>query len=198
MAANVYRYKVALNGWTGGPGLTLWHCRFATVPIISDVQGFADLIKSAYQVIAEYVVSGVTIKVQPDVEIFDDATGTLVDAAAITPPATITGAATGKNMSRATMIVARLNTDGIHRGHRVHGRHFLGPIGSGALDQNGQIDSLVPPKIVTAYAGVTDLVGGRLVVWSRPSSHGAGDGTSSFVQSVGVMPVPGVLRSRRD
>lgn len=198
MTANMYRYRAVLSGWDGAPGLTTWYARFAAIPIISDVQGFADLIAAAYTSFKSGLVPGLSISIESDVGVVRDTDGELQDVATITPPGAVTGSGTDARNSRATMVVAQLHTDLIARGKRVRGRHFHGPMVSLICDPQGNVDSAYRSLVQGAYGGVTDLTGGRLVVWHRPSSAGASDGDSGFVQSVTVTQKPGVLRSRRD
>jgi hypothetical protein len=198
MTANMYRYRVNLGGWTGAPGLNTWYVRFAALPIIADVQGVADLLRTGYDSLKGKFGTGYTVDIDPQVDVIEDTTGLLQSSTVITPPAQVVGTDTGKQVSRATHILARLNTDSVINGRRLKGRIFLGPISSSGMDLNGQITAATMASVSTAFSGLIDLVGGRLVVWHRPSSAGSADGDSGFVQSVTCKPVPATLRSRRD
>lgn len=206
--ANVYRYKALLSGFSGAPGITLFHARFSAVPILEDYQGFANDVRACYSTLANYLKAGLTIDIHPDVEVFDDATGTLQTVAAITPPARVTGSGGSGRTSHADMICVQLRTDAIVRGRRLRGRHFHGPLDSLDIRADGTMDPVVTAAVTNAYNGLLDVAHGRLVVWSRPTPVEDGDdsrvapnnadGSSGFVQNVGVMGVPAVLRSRRD
>lgn len=198
MAANMYRYRINLQGWSGAPGLNTVYVRFAALPVIEDYQAVAELLKTAFDSLKTYYIAGVTINIDPQVDVIDDTTGTLQTSAVITPPATVTGTSSNSQTSRAQMVLARLKTDAVVNGRRLQGRLFIGPIGGSGVDYNGTITSTLGNAVSSAFSGLLDVAGGRIVVWHRPTSPGASDGTSGFVQSVGYKPVPAQLRSRRD
>jgi len=199
MAANMYRYRAVLSGWDGAPGLTTFYARFPAVPVNADIQGFADLIASLYTSIRGGLIPGLSVSIESDVGIVRDTDGQLQEMASITPPAAVTGQPSGDSRtSRAVMVVAQLHTDLIANGKRVRGRHFHGPTVALICDPQGNVDSAFRATVVSAYNGILDVSGGRLVVWHRPSGPGANDGDSGFVQSVTVTQKPGVLTSRRD
>jgi hypothetical protein len=195
---DIHRYRVALTGWNGAPGVNTLYIRFEAIPFIEDVQGVADLIRTSYESLKDYYAQGVQIQVEPEVQVIDSATGTLVSGEAIVPGAAITAAATA-SLSRATMMLARLNTDKVIEGRRLRGRIYLGPVANSAMSSDGSISAAARTAISTAFNGLVGAVGeGRLVVWHRPSGEGASDGDYGEVQTVSAKPLPAVLRSRRD
>jgi len=198
MAANIYRFRVNLSGWDGGPGLNTYFARWAALPVIEDVQSFANQIASAYTTMQDNHPAGTVATLDPEVDVLDDATGTLQTKAVITPPAAVGGSGSGQNCSRATMIKARFQTDAVVNGRVLRGGVFLGPIHAFVIDATGNITPTAMGRVTTAFNGMLDVAGGRLVVWHRPSAKGASDGTSGFVQTVSAWHKPAVLRSRRD
>jgi hypothetical protein len=198
MAANLYRFRVELDGWQGAPGLNTYYIRFVDTPSTADLEGIAGLLRTAYDGLKLYLINGLTIKVNPGVDVIRDTDGVLQSAQAITPPATVTATSSATQVSRATMALARLNTDAVVDGRRLRGRIFLGPVSASAISADGSLAPAMVTAIAGMYSGLLDVVSGRIVVWHRPSSRGATDGDSGFVQSVSAKPVPAVLRSRRD
>jgi len=198
MAANMYRYRVNLDGWQGAPGVNTLYFRHAAVPTIEDAQQVADLIKTAYDSLKAWYVSGVKITVDPNVDVIQDSDGKLQTSTVIVPPATVTGSGATTTTSRATMALAKFNTDAVVNGRRLRGRSFLGPIAAQGVATDGTLTTAFGTAILSAYNGLLDIAGGRLVVWHRPSAPGAQDGTSGFVQNVTYKTLPAVLRSRRD
>jgi len=194
----MHRFRVRLGGWTGAPGLNTWYMRYPAPIIPDDLAADAVLLRTAYDALKGKLAQGVTVDIDPIVDQLNDSTGTLTGSVAITPPAQVVGTDTGRQLSRATMVLARLNTDAIVDGRRLRGRIFLGPAGSSCLDTNGQVTAATVTAVSSAFAGLLDVVAGRIVVWHRPTSPGGSDGTTGFVQNVGCKPVPAVLRSRRD
>lgn len=198
MTATVYRYKAALGGWQGAPGVTLWHIRFGIGTVTNeDVQNTGTQIRGFYQSLISYFLNGMTVQIEPDVDIFTDTTGEITGTEVISQ-SVVTNAGSGNQLSRATMAVSRMVTDKYIGGRNLRGRHFLGPLATNALNTSGQLETAFKSAVVAAYDPLLDVASGRVVIWHRPSSSGASDGDTGFVQNVSMMPAPGVLRSRRD
>lgn len=198
MTADIFRYRCQLTGWSGAPGLTTFHARMPVGHTSADVQEFATNVRAVWNALAPYFIGVLSMNISPDVEVIRDTDGVLQRVEAITPPPTVVGSGTPASLSRATMLVARLGTDQIVNGRRLKGRHFLGPIAGSAIAGDGSITAEARTGLVNAYNGILDVLSARLVVWHRPSAAGASDGDSGFVQTVSAMPLPGVLRARRD
>jgi len=202
----VYRFKVSLDNWNGGPGRNTWHMAQAGElggAAQSDLEGMAADIQAVYTAVAGFIVSGVTIDIEPVVEGFDVATGNLVSVTGIVSPDQVVGSASSAlgNLSRATQACVRLKTDAI-RGNRVlQGRHFIGPLSAGAFNSSGQIDSADKAAIEAAYGGVLDVAGnGRLGVWGQPNPDvpALNTGVFGYVQQAVCNLTPGTLRSRKN
>jgi len=201
--ATIYRFGVELNGWTGGPGRNTWYMAQAGAvggADPSDLEAIAGDIHTVYDTLKPFLVSGVTVTLRPIVEELDVATGNLLSAQPITPPATVTGSSTTTSLSRATQATVRLRTDAIRRNRVLQGRHFIGPIGTTLFGTDGLISSSSATAVQNAYGGVLDVAGNaRLVVWGQPNPAVAGlaTGTFGYVQSAVCNRVPGTLRSRK-
>lgn len=201
--ATVYRFKVVLSNFLGGPGLNVWHmCQAGALGGAdqSDLEGMAADINAVYDALRTNMVSGVKYDIAPIVEGFDVETGSLSDVVGITPPTGNNGMSTG-TISRATQLCVRLKTDAIRGNRLMQGRHFIGPIGAGAIGSDGQVTSGVRSAVPTAYGGVLDINGnGRLVVYGRKYTDKDGvthPGKIGYVQAVICNSVPGTLRSRK-
>lgn len=201
----VYRFKVALSGWIGGPGVNTWHmCQAEELggASQSDLEGMAVAIKNVYAAVATYFPSGIAAEVQSVVEGFDIATGNLLSVTGIDTPVPVGGSSGQNATSRATQITVRLQTDALRGNRQLQGRHFIGPVSSAALGADGQVPGDVRSAVQSAYGGVTDILGdGRLVVWGQPNPlHDREDaraGRIGYVQSVLANATPGSLRSRK-
>lgn len=201
--ATVYRFKVDLSGWIGGPGLNTWHMAQAGElggADQSDLEGMAADIMAVYDGLKQYLAAGVKVTIAPIVEGFDVATGSLQQVTGITTPTGISASASAAQ-SRATQFCVRLKTDAIRGNRLLQGRHFIGPVGGSAVGTDGQVSSAVRAAVESAYGGVTDIAGnGRLVVYGRKMVNADGQslpGTIGYVQGALCNAVPGTLRSRK-
>lgn len=201
----VYRFKVGISGFIGGPGVNTWHlCQFEELGGAdqSDLEGMANDISAVYTAVKSLYAPSVKIRIESVVEGFDIATGNLVSVTGIAAPAEISATGTVGTVSRATQVTVRLQTDAIRANRQVQGRHFLGPIAGSALGADGQITSANRATVESAYDGICDVAGnGRLVVWAQPNEkHPRPDaraGRIGYVQGVVANAIPGTLRSRK-
>lgn len=193
------RARVELTGFEGAPGLNTWH--FLNGPL---TQADADIVSGAlftfYQDVRDALVSQFEANAPLEVAEVDVATGQTTNVAVPTDTSwTVNPPVGGSNTSRATQAKVRLLTGAFVNGRQVRGGIFLGPIGEGAMDTDGNISSSKRTAIVAAAGAMQTAltVGGiDLCVYSRPR-NGQGGGTARVV-SVDVAPRPAVLRSRRD
>jgi len=206
MAIDLYRVRVILDGWQGGPGINTFHFRSSVALPSDSLDTVADMLSAAYYSLALYLVPGLTMRVDPIVDVFRDDTGELVRGESLDAPATVTMTSGAGGISRATQIVARFGTNDVKHGRRLVGRTFIGPASGQALGGDGLVTSACRTAVQGAFDGLLDVVGDlRLVVWHRPrpEPENPGDpparaGDNGLVTSVTALPKPGVLRSRRD
>lgn len=201
----ISRIRVALSNWDGGPGVTTWYVQDADQGGGGTLQAIVNAMGTLYTSCVNYYAQGVNVNIEPGVDILDEATGLLVDSATIVPPDTIVGAGASSPVSRATQMVVRLQTNGIVTtpgppagARRLQGRHFHGPIGPSAIAATGVINGPAADVFLAAYYAYMTAVPFSLVVWHRPTKERPGSGEAHSVAAFGVMPKPGVLRSRRD
>lgn len=205
----MYRFKVNISGFPGAPGVILFHTTTGVADDPGDMGNFMNQIYSMLVDFQPYYVGGLLLNVDSEVTKHDVATGMLVGVFSLAPPAQVMGSSSLTQTSRATQLVVRLNTDATtDRGKRLVGRHFIGPIASNALTSAGSILPAIFGQAIEAYQGMLDVAGTtRLIVWHRPApAYTKEDGTEvpatvgafGHVTSVSALPLPGVLRSRRD
>jgi hypothetical protein len=206
MAADLYRYRVILSGWQGGPGLNTFFLRFGPGDVISsgDVQQGATDIMAVYTALKSFGLDGLSARVDGVVDVISDTDGILKRQWNITAPAPVNALSSGTRLPRMTMVKCKYTTDKVIVNDKgsglLRGGIYYGPLAESGVNTGGQIDSNLITAVGSAFGGLLNELPlqPRLVVWHRPSGRGATDGDSGFVQSVTAKPVPAVLRSRRD
>jgi hypothetical protein len=198
---NIARVRIALTGWTGGPGVITEHYSQGSLLAwdTDAIQDLVDEVAARYAAESAVFIDQLTATVEPAVSIIDVESGNLVDIiTATTPPAAAEGSGSGQSLSRATQLCIRLLTSDFRNGRRVQGRLFWGPIQSGIITAGGTIDSAVGASVAAGFAASISGLGPRLCVYSRPNPALSRVGAYADVTTVGYMPRPAVLRSRRD
>lgn len=199
------RVKNRWGGFSGAPGFTVLHYSdFASGgggggPVTAEnAQNAANRASSLFNAIKTLVPVGVTMTIEPDVDVIEDTTGELVTSFPAAGSLSFTGTGTGP-FSAATGAVINWRTTGVRKGRRVRGRSFIVPLSSGAFGTDGQLlpasQTLLQQQATAAVltTGTPDLG-----VYARPSSAGATDGAFFVASSASVPRLGAVLRSRRD
>lgn len=202
--AIVGKIQWELTGFSGAPGINTWFAR-AGVPSDDPWEEFNSQIRAFYQNMRTYMAPGLTVSSIPVLRLYDDESGTLLEAGGLgaqSPVVSGAGAGSG-DVSRATMAKLQFVTDAIRKNRVLRGGIYFGPIASVALTGDGQIGSGFIAAVDEAVGGMLDVLNTRLVVWGQPQRDPVTDaitepGMTGFVQHVGVMAAPAVLRSRRD
>jgi len=198
---NLARVRISMTGWDGSPAVITEHYSQGSLGGWDDtaIQDLVDEVRDRYSAQADTFAPPVYLQVEPSVNIFDVATGDLVDViVAPETPAIVGSGASGGTLSRATMIGVRLLTSDFRDGRRVQGRLFWGPACTDVFTTSGVIDNDVRASLAASFAASISGLGPRLAVWSRPKSAGSVPGDWADVTSVSVAINPFVLRSRRD
>lgn len=202
---NFFRYRPVLTGFIGGPGINTWHGEESTLGFDDeDPDGFARMVREAYQAMVLYLAPGVRVTFPTEVTWHDEATGELRDVFPCEARADIVASDIGgyAQESRATQIVSRLQTSVVRHGKRLRGRHFIGPASGYALGADGQVTAAARTAVASAYGGLIDPAGPNLVVWGPPIKDDDGaviaPGKKGLVEAVSVSATPGSLTSRRD
>lgn len=198
--ASIARFQVRLTGFQGAPGINTFYALDVgqTEPDQAGIDDFSDQLESMYTDLGAYLPQSVTASIAPDVDIFNVATAALEARKTISTVWSEAGDDVSTKTSRATMAKFRYKTDAIVGNRFLQGGPFFGPISDAAIDTDGSILPAFASAIPGAHDGLLDVVGPlRLAVWAQPGGNRT-EGLHGYVQSVSVMPVPAVLRSRRD
>lgn len=200
----LHRVQVELTGWNGAPGINTFHCEAAAPDLPpGDLGNFADALEAMYTGIRSLLVPGVTARLLPEAPVIDEATGQIIEGAAV-DPWTVTAETGGTtSLSRATMIKVRYTTGTWADGRQIRGGIYLGPVDQQALDTDGSIPAAVREAVTAAHAQMFETGDhADLVVYRRPRrGHPTlpdRPGKLAVVTAVDAMPLPAVLRSRRD
>lgn len=203
--AVIHKFRTVLTQFPGAPGINTFYALAPgqTTAANAEVEDFSQQLKAMYETLKSYLPSPLNVDGPSSCDVIDVATGELLSRIPVTTKWSVVGTDTGSNTSRATMAKHRYITDRVHRGRFLAGGIFFGPVSDLAITTSGNIAAAYDTAVVTAYQGLLDIVGDlRLAVWSSPkkatANKPASAGTYGYVQQVGVMPVPAVLRSRRD
>nr|CRY96700.1 hypothetical protein [uncultured prokaryote] len=191
----ITRVTALWTGFTGAPGYSnFFFSAFGAGDFVNAetarVRGFFDAMKAS-------LPSTVTVQVQQEAAILDEASGDLISyAQAEEPVVSVKGTASGAYSAPAGAVVT-WNTETVARGRRLRGRTFIVPLGNIAYDPDG---SLLSTAIANLNAGAAALIGDgtgpQAVIWSRPRT--GSDGSIGPITSSRVADKVAVLRSRRD
>lgn len=209
----IYRVRVALNGWIGGPGLQTFYYRPATTDVTSSTEAavVAATVRAALDPTKGMYPISWTAQVAADVDVINAVDGVLTGQYNVTPPAVVTGTGAVSNNYGPTAagMCMTLNTGIISGGSKVRGRSFLVPLCQ-SFDSNGSPTAeFVATAVGMGNALKTTGAGGpTLVVWRRPRQFRAAttklkelaarDGGAFDVSGTTVKDKFAILRSRRD
>lgn len=191
----ITRVTAVWTGWSGAPGYTnIFFSAFGGGDL---VDAEVSRVNFALNWISNSLPSSVTIQVQPEVAILDEATGALIQyASAEDTPSPITGGSV-EDFSSASGAVVTWNTDTVNRGRRVRGRTFLVPLHADSYDSDGTLSTEALDRLDSmARSMMGDGDGPQLVVWSRPV--GGSGGVAAPVTGTRIADRVSILRSRRD
>lgn len=192
------RVRVALSGWSGGPGLSTFYFltpledNAAAVRVVAYVQSFYDPNGRGF------FYDSVRINVSGDVDVITAASGQITNTHSVAPPPQIAGFGGGQATSPAIAGNLRLSTGQFLAGRRLRGRMFLSPLPTALVETDGTATvafSTLADNAVLALQVSMDP-GDTWVVWHRPVA-GAG-GTAAPITSTSLADKLAVLTSRRD
>jgi len=181
------RVEVEWTGTTGLPGVSVLYGEPGTPSLNSDVLAFFDSIKTL-------IPAGTSIFVPSSGDLIEDSDGSLAGTWSNSSGGTVacTGAGSWPAGTGARVV---WRTNGIRNRRRVIGSPFIAPLVAAAFESNGTI---APASLTTLRTAATALAaGGRLLVWSRPTTVAAADGASNSVLNATVPDQVTSLRSRR-
>lgn len=203
--AEVARVTAVLDGFTGGPGIATFHFGVAVPPFNGAAAQLAvDRVRDAYTAAAMLFIQSFRATIGPEVEILDEATGTITGVLNATQRQVAGGNSNNQEAPRAVGLLTTYGTAGVVHGHRVKGRTFHVPVSYYAFDTDGTPTSTAV-GLALAFgtsmldAGTNDCVFG---IYSRPYAGKPGNParTGSFhgATTHGAPDMGVVLRSRRD
>jgi len=208
--AVIYRFRVELTGWVGAPGVnTFWALGIEEQQVNSTaLQAFGNGLKAVYNSIKTTFALNISARWDGTADALNIADAALVDRVGGLTQWTEQAPVSSGNMSRATQIKMQFKTDRIRNRRFLSGGVFHGPLTTTALAGDGQVAATARTLYTNAYDGLLDVLGMRLAVYgqpTRPETPPGGpvppnnaDGVAGYVQTVGVMSAPAVLRRRRD
>lgn len=195
----LYRTRVTLNGWQGGPGVNTFIWSQGTLPEVAgdEVSSWHQDIADAYVAVRQYLCDGLVFQVQPEVDVLDSATGNITGVLVATGGAVGDTAGTSQTsaLSRATQAIVSTKTDVWQGGRRLQGRIFLGPIAADAFTETGQFSNTFMGNVENAFGALNTGLGPRWAVYHRP--RGSADGYYGDIVNVTCRPYAGNLKSRR-
>lgn len=194
------RTRVALSGWSGGPGVNTFVWSAGTLGNISATavdQAHTEL-AGLYNSLDGYMVNGLVWEIEPEVAVFESSTGKIVGVELQTDELwNGTATATGTSLSRSEMVYTRFLTGQWVNGRQLCGGFWLGPVASTCFESDGTIAPNIITEIQDQFAAITTGVGPRLAVYHRPTTKGGDDGLYHDVTQVITRNTPGTLRSRK-
>lgn len=192
--AQIWRVTATWSGGKIGTGFTNFF--FSTGA--STAQLAADAMRTFFSAVYSAggrLPAGVTISWPAVVDTLEATNGQLTSTTPITPPVALNGSDTGPYAAVAGAC-ATWRTGDFVNGHRVRGRTFLVPMGSLGMQNDGTIDNGVVTSIGTAGAALI-AAAPEFVIWRRPSSAAAADGSTHLAAAITVSDQAAFLSSRR-
>lgn len=185
--ADIMRIPVVWTGGTGLPGVNMFFGETVVPSAVADILAFFDDIKSL-------MPSSVTVQVPSSGDLIDDVTGELSGTWSNSEGGSVTGTS-GVSYAAGVGVAIQWNTNGVRNRRRIRGRTFVAPLTGDLFQADGTINS----SAFTLLGVAANLLasGGKLVIWSRPTSTTSGDGDSNLVLSATVPDRITALRSRR-
>lgn len=189
--------------WTGGvigTGVSTFNASGGGIPTFAEADALGAAVHDFYAAIANNIPDGVTISVDPIVEVFNELSGELVSEVVMTAtPADVVGTG-APNHAAGVGGRIRWRTSGIRNGRRVVGTTFIVPMVTAAYDEDGTFGAPTITQFTTAGGNLIsdfNLAGHDLVVWSRPSQAGVNDGQISPVTQAFTPDQVAWLRTRK-
>lgn len=193
---NLVRAIANWTGFPGAPGYSVFHAMNVSADPQAEAQALSTAVRTLMNSFLSNLPSVITIAMDPEVQVIDEATDTLLNVVTTTPGASLTGTATG-GFSGATGAVINWSTSTIRNGRRMRGRTFLVPLSSSSFDNAGSLFGTLPGNITAAATTYWQTPEITPVVYGRPTQLGT-DGVSGPITAGRCPDLSAVLRSRRD
>lgn len=155
--------------------------------------------RSFWSALDDWITSTITASFDPAVQAIEDTTGELQAVFSATPVSDLTMIGGTNPLPYQTQGFVRWSTDGVLRGRVVKGRTYVpGPEEASNIGL-GVPSSSYSGALTLAAAEITDpgTTDSFAVVWSRPTTPGGNNGTSSAITAGVGASSWSVLKSRR-
>lgn len=178
--------------WTGFPGAPGYSTFYGT-----SGSGLQTALVTFFNSVKAKTPSNVTWTIPADGDQINEANGDVTGSWAGGTVTAVAGTVTGAIYGAPAGAVVNWKTGDFVNSRRVVGRTFLVPLDAGGFDNDGSLSATLRSAL-TSYA--TTFLGSTspsFLIWHRPSSPGATDGSSHVVTSVLVPDKVAILRKRR-
>lgn len=186
------RVTVVQQGYTGAPGYTNLHF-FGDPMSPSTAQDAVDDTYAFFNALGAGMGGAWVFSINPDVPIYDVATGALQRIETTTPSAQSVFAGGGA-YSAGVGAVVQWTTAAVHLTKRLRGRTFIVPLAGAAYDATGTISSTTLSNYRTAANTLAAVA--NFGVWGRPV--GGSGGVWSAATGASIRDHVAWLSSRRD
>lgn len=192
----VLQYRAFWSIPNAGPAMSTFHVA-GSLASLPPVAFWAASVRALFNASLALIPNEVTISFDSEVTEIDTATGQLVGAAPVTPPAALTG---GSSAAWAAGSGGRIvwSTNTIRNGRRVRGTTFMVPLHASSYTTTGVLQNTTITTLGTAAStyrtdmGGTDMIP---VVYSRP--NGGNNGAFASIEGSSVPSLVANLRSRK-
>lgn len=202
---DILRVTARWSGFSGAPGYSAFHfssdAGFWDGGIFGDeaqiaAEAAASRVRSAFSEMNTRLPEGVTVSIEPGVEVIDSDSGEIQGMIDLENNYSITGAGNGGYAGPAGVVV-NWRTNDYRFGRRIRGRTFLVPITTVSYQDDGTITTNALEFFRDFGTTMIGSGGGPTFgVWSRPR-NGSG-GVFATAVSSNVPDMVAILRSRRD
>jgi hypothetical protein len=192
-------FQFTWNGWTGAPGVSLFRVFGDLDSTQTDAAALA--IRTLIASISTNIPSVVSVSCEQLMKVYADGDGSLVHSETIANiPAVVNGSGSGSFSSLSGAALIWRTTHSMGR-RLLNGRTFFVPLAQNAYGSDGRLSTTFRTNINAGAATYVNRVAagvpGHPMVWHRPSSKGATDGSSWPVSSAAVGLYPAELSARR-
>lgn len=192
------RVRVAINGFTGGPGLSTFYflTPLENAAAATRVLGYVhEGIIFGYP---GFLPNSVSLQVSGDVDVLSAVSGDITNTLSLASPAVVQGTGGEAIAPPAVAALLQLRTTTFLAGRRIRGRSFISPLAGAAVTSDGLLSNAA---VAGFKLGGTSLLAGleagdSWVVWHRPKLNIGG--SAAPITAVSVPFKLAVLRSRRD
>lgn len=201
--ADIFEVTATWAGFPGAPGYSKFRFQLLNDQAGIDASGAA--VRTFFDAIKLYISTSHSVQVSQIVNIYDMATGKLVNEATMSSqPAVVSGLSSTAAWSGGVGAYIQWKTPVIFNGHRVRGRTFLVPL-RGVSETDGTLLAAVLTTIKSAGDALIANSAADFIIWGKqhvmqgtPPKPVQVGGTAAPVTECAVPDKTGILRSRRD